>query len=366
MSQTNQNVSKINQTQIIISDACPFVVADMIAMNYVVPGMTIFGIILNAFCVLVFTQILLKKRVEGHMFKYLLVKSLDDFIQFVFQIFSLMYYCDGCENTHSYGMNVWFIWFYYVGESILELASAWMEVLATFDCLLNISNKWSCFKSKFLSNLLIVIIHLIALFSQIYFSFEFNIVPNGSKSSESSNQTIYFSIKKTPFAYSIFATYLNYFHTISRDIIPFIILIFLDGLILKTFGKIMTRKKNLTQNQNNNLNKNNSSNSRIEKAERNNIIMIILTGLNFLIGHYSSILFYINFPVSPQFWSCFYDFNLVIFYLSYTTTFFFYLSFNKYFRHFFEKNVQLLLFFIKTKKKNATESLFSQSIYTKN
>jgi hypothetical protein len=111
--------------------------------EYVDPALDVLGIVLNAFCVLIWVLLLKEPQQpgQGHMFKYLLIKALCDTAYFTCDIFKIAYSCGDCAIRHSYAMQVWGIWFANYGEYVLSLCSAWLEVAATFDCFVTVSQK---------------------------------------------------------------------------------------------------------------------------------------------------------------------------------------------------------------------------------
>ncbi len=125
--------------------ACPIKLINLITKRYLAPVTAGLGIAINLFGSLVFYRMTKKIKMEGHMFKYLLVKTIDDLLQFVCQIFSPLYYCLflNCDlENASYAGVIWYIWFFYYFDCSLEFASSCMEVMATFDFYCLIKNKF--------------------------------------------------------------------------------------------------------------------------------------------------------------------------------------------------------------------------------
>ena len=317
--------NSFNSTSVIFDSSCSLKELVFIINVYIVPIISGIGVFLNLFSALVFYQIL-KNNSFGNMFYYLFFKCIDDAVQFIIQVFAPFYYCYNCHNSHSYMVIVWYIWFFYYAELICELGSAYMEILATFDCYITINGYLKCCKSKYLAHTLILMVHLFASIYYIYAIYSFEVVPV-----QSVNEQKNYDFGYTQFYYTDFAHTLRIMHTMLRDVSAFILLIILNFLILITFKKSMERKKKiLRQNQKHNGSKNFTC---IEKADRNNTRLIFFSGINYMMGHIGPILVYMPFDESTDFWSCFFDIHLLPFYLSYFFTFFLYFSFNKQFRH---------------------------------
>ena len=64
-----------------------------------------------------------------------------------------------------------YISFFYYGESVVELTSAWLEILATIYCYRFITSSFKFINSKSFSNVLIVLLHIYAAFFYIYIFF---------------------------------------------------------------------------------------------------------------------------------------------------------------------------------------------------
>ena len=312
--------NSLNSTSELDNSECSFKEVVFIINFYIVPIISAIGFFLNLLSALVFYQIS-KNNSFGNMFYYLFFKSIDDAVQFIIQVFAPFYYCYNCHNSHSYMVIVWYIWFFYYAELICELCSAYMEILATFDCYISINGYLKCCKSKYLAYILILIVHFFAFIYYIYVIYSFDIVPVKSEQ----KQTFY-HFGYTKFYYTVFAYTLRIMHTMLRDVSAFILLILLNILILFTFKKSMERKKNIGS-------KNLKS---IRKAERNNTRLILYSGINYIIGHIAIFMFYMPFDQlikSTNFWSCFVGTLSLPFYLSYFFTFFLYFFFNKQYRH---------------------------------
>jgi hypothetical protein len=285
----------------------------------------------------------------GQMFKYLFLKSLNDLAQFIFQIFSPLFYCEGCSNKASYSGLVWYIGFFYYAECVVELNSAWLEVFATLDCLVLITKRFKFVNSKKFFYISSIILHVYSVVYYLFWFFSLKI--------ENVVDSAYFIVETTQFHQTNDAKILRYIHTVQRDFCIFAILFLLNLAIFIQFKANTLRKKKLFNMKNsippngNPLKESDLSNnskrkkftlSSAKKAERNNRNMIFLIAVNYFVGHFFTLLYYIPFPASPQFWSCFFDFVLIPFYLSYIINNIFYIIYNKHFYRYTKANIQFL------------------------
>ena len=318
-----------NQT-VMEDTGCPLINASNFIYYYLLPVISAVGVVSNLFSTIVFYQIIKMVKMNGRMFNYLFLKSINDLLQFIFQIFSPVYYCVQCEASRSYASIVWYIGFFYYAECVVELISGWLEVLATLDCLVVITKKAKFVNSKFFAICAISFLHIYAPLFYLFWLFSLDIVRDTSVAT-----TVSYTSQVTPFFYTNFVKYMRYLHSIVRDFVIFIILVILNFFILIFLKKNTLRKKDLLKGGHQTVS--------AEKAEKNNELMIMLIGINYLIGHFGSILYYVPFPASPQFWNCFYDFNLIPFYISYIVNNLMYYFFNKNFRKYANQNFKTIL-----------------------
>lgn len=255
-----------------------------------------------------------------------------------------MYYCTTCSTYQSYSSQVWYIWFYYYVECINELCSGMYEVAATFDCLITISKRLACCKKQISFYLTSVTMFVFAASYYIFFLFNFAIVKKkaqlGSYFDASLNQTVnqtreFFVYEYTEFSYTDLNSSFKIAHGLMRDGVLLILSVMLNILLMFKLKKIMKKKiristvsldgSKLTSRQSSTL-----INAR--RAHKNMAIMMIVSGLNYLIGHAPSFIKYCFMVTPSQFRSCFTLVSLVLFYSSYATPFFIYVTFNKMFR----------------------------------
>ena len=310
----------MNQT---VNSTCSLQTGVFVTTYIIWPLISFLGIVFNLFTSIVFIQIMRNVHVRCQMFKYLLIKSLNDLMQFNFHLFSIVYYCPGCETSRSHAAIVWYIGFFYYGESVVELTSAWLEILATIDCYCFITSNCRFLNSKTLANVLILLLHICATFFYIYIFFSYEIV----KENDSHKFVL------TKFSSSSMRRILGYLHTSLRDLLVLFLLAVLNLLIYRKSRINSRRKQKLI-----------ARHQQAVKIKNQHIKMIFLIGLNYFCGHLGYVFYYmpVQFQVEPDFWNCFWLFNLVPFYISYMTNIFIYFGFNKHFRHYSLHNIKYL------------------------
>ena len=289
---------------------------------YVSPVISGFGIVTNLFSSIVFYRILKYEKASSNMFVYLFFKAINDFVQFLVQILSPVYFCEACNNGKSLLGSIWYIGFYYYIETINELASAWLETLATFDCLCFINSRFKFINSKIFAITVITSLHVYSAFFNLFWIFCFEI---------KSNMSGLFEIETTKFCGSKFVQYLKYIHTIQRDFIVLILIVIFNILILVKVKQAIWKKTLLfgEKSRNSSALTEPTQQANGKRAEKNSETMIVLIGVNYFIGHVGILVYYLPFSAPPQFLSCFYDINLMFFYLSYIFSNFIFFFFNK-------------------------------------
>lgn len=354
----------MNDSDKTISYACPLT-SLLYVLNYqLVPVLSGLGILTNTYCVIVFARIIYYERPTNHMFKYLLVKAIHDDVQFIIQVFAPLYTCTTCSTFLSYSSQVWYIYFFFYVESVNEFCSAYLEIFATFDCLITIRNKWPFFKR----NIYFILVNLILLiygFSYyIFYIFGFTIAKMSIPVPEyDSTGNITYGVKDvfvyeyTSFAYTKLAEGFRVWHSLSRDVITIFIFIFLDVLILITLRQSVKKKLRILNHTGSgvatNSNQADSSSTKTSKkrpiltarqtdrtthaqqAERNFTMSIVISNLNFFIGHSPIFIHAIVLYNNPsEFKNCLAHITLFMFYLSYVTPFFIYFTTNRVFRNY--------------------------------
>lgn len=300
--------------------SCPNVIS-----KYIIPIISGFGVLLNFFNIVIFSIILTKGKQANSVFKYLLAKSISDTLQFVFQILSPIYYSDNVYLSKSYFSQVWYIWFYYYGEYITELCSDFLDLLATFDCYVNLKtiNK----KLQFLqtNKFFFCLLAFILVYSCGFYTFsifEFKIVDFYQNITNNKTEWIGFDIDYTDFHRSADVKIIKMVHTIVRDVVISVALMILNVLIFNFIKSSLNFK----------MNKSGSKNRKtLERSRNRNRIMVIAIGLSHVIGHLPLIVYHLPFNKVGPVWNCFTYVSIVLFLLSYTSGFFIYFIFNRSF-----------------------------------
>lgn len=168
--------SSYDLTPEILSYTCTLTSLLRVLRKYVMPSESIFGILTNSACVYVFVRILCNEKLNGHMFKFLLLKAIHDLIQFILQVFEPLYYCETCSTYQTYSAQVWYIWFYYYVEAVNELCSGFFELAAAFDCFIIVNNKLEFMRKNVYFYVISTVITLYSLVFYIFFLFTFRIV----------------------------------------------------------------------------------------------------------------------------------------------------------------------------------------------
>jgi hypothetical protein len=274
------------------------------------------GIITNTLCIIVFIRILRRENSNNQMFRYLLLKAIIDLIYLICNIMDLAIYCDSCTIKDSLFMSVWYVWFYWYLGTVNQCISSFLEIAATFNCLISIKNNLKYLNTKKSFYIISSIIFIFNLLSSSYIVLSFRIVRiNGTLSQ--------FTTKDTDFVYSLTFIYLQYTTTVIRDLGPMISLVTLNTLILIQLRQVSQRRKAVL----------NISIRLMRNAEANKTLMILSIGLNYIILHSPWMIYQL--PIyTKTFFTQYYLSNGSIFCynLSFVLPFFFYFAFNKTFR----------------------------------
>jgi hypothetical protein len=292
------------------------------------------GVFTNGICIVVFSLIIKRtqqssssSRTQGNnMFKYLLIKSIMDFVYCLSE--SLLYFriCRG--SYQSLACLVTSLWFYdYLYHSIVFLSIVF-EIAATFDCYISINRKLKCCQTNFFFNsfsfVSIIFFMLITLIYPLKFKIEKTITTDLLN-----NKTLFqYNIAYSKFGEATSERTLIFVESLIFDFIMIIILLVFNVIILFSLFETTKRRRILAGNNNNN----NTLLTASQNAERKKIIMIVSTGFNYGVGHFiffgSSIVYFIN-RVSSY---CLFDYTLVFYVVTYTDSIIFYFFFNNIFR----------------------------------
>jgi hypothetical protein len=299
---------------------------------YILPIMSIFGILFNGLSIITFSHMIIKnpKLLFLFCFKSYLSKSISNFLLFIIQIFGFLYYCRQCGLSNSLFSNIWFVYFFNFAQTPFVSCSAFYEIIALIDFLSIIKNGKN-FLHKIKFRYLFIGVLIASFLFESFILFRYEII------SQSTNVSTIFAIKKTNFYDLELDKYLRFIDIFVRHIFSFFLIIILNILILYEIRKSAKRKQNI--NQRNNKNKVNIRDKNIaEKATRKTLFILIITSSLYLMGHILLIVYYLPFDKSNKqsFWLCYYyDLALTPFYFSYICHFFIYFGFNKHFQNSF-------------------------------
>jgi hypothetical protein len=298
----------------------------------------IFGFVSNGICITVFILIIKRtqsSQLNGNMFKYLLMKSIMDFCSCILEALQSF---EVCPYYKSIACSLMITWVYDNFFRMIFLSlSIIFEVAATFDCYLNIKRILNyCQTNLFfylfsiLVTIFISLIHLVFPLSISYI--EFNEV------NELNNETIhYYYPKISKFGKRFLYTNKDFINSLMRDFILFIILVVLNVMILNLLIKVTKNRLTLVGNNNHNHLLTSS-----QKAERKKMVMIIATGLSYMIGHFPYFVYTLLVSYSDVGIFCYFQYINLLFHLSYVDGIFFYFSFNNIFKNIF---MELIPFF---------------------
>ena len=241
----------------VVSTVCPLTDAVNMISTYVNPAICVVGFITNTICIIVFAMILMGERsLPGQMFKYLLFKAINDALLFLTQVFAPLYYCATCSTYQTLATQIWYVWLFYYLRNVVELASGFLEVAATFDCLICIKQKFAHLKTNL--TCYIVVISL-TVFSAIFYIFRlmvYDIVEKRSAknvtmtTSEGLNRTMlitssYYVIQSTAFSKSVLNKVFMFVHVSLRDALVMILTIILNIFLVGTLKDSVRLKKRI-------------------------------------------------------------------------------------------------------------------------
>jgi hypothetical protein len=262
------------------------------------------------------------------------LKSICEMLGFLFSVFSAIYYFDG-PLAITYTMSVWFIWFEGYIIKALFLASSGFEIAATFNCALSIENKMKWCQTK--------VSFWLWAFSILVLSFGLEMFPIFTLSINEHNYINKYnkSIHFFDVSSNRLSSKLRQFglaDSIIKEIVFLIILLSLNIYILFKIVQIRKRKKRLSTNISNIQNSN--------RAENRKITMIIVLFSTYFSGHLPNVIFFVfsDGYFYTEFWANFINYVTIFLYVSYSTSFFVYFSFNNIFRRLFLKMLPFVLF----------------------
>jgi hypothetical protein len=263
-----ENISKVNLT----TNHNPK--NDLVAVImgfYLQTVMTYLGGFFNFICILIFIKIIKKEQQnQGHLFKYLLIKSICDCAFCVQNMPQMFYYRADFSISVNLGMQYWYKYFFYFAGTLLSQLSVWFELAASIDCVCLVARKFPWHKTK--TCFWIVTVGLVVFYFIYYFPniFLFTIQSNG--------KDCYYP-KRTEFGLNLkIRFYRNLFHTILRDILPLIISLVLNSIIVYYIHQLTVNRRKMTTKELTSASTSaNALVRRSQKAERNKIKMMFFT-----------------------------------------------------------------------------------------
>jgi hypothetical protein len=325
------------------SQTCPHDIVKNFINDYLNRVIDLLGVISNGLCILVFSRILTctqqsSQLNNNNMFKYLLMKSIMDFMNSLSNFFLFWHNCSNdCESSKSFIVQIWHIWFYDYIEYILETLSSLFEIAATFDCYITINNKYEfCQSSLFFYSFSILVTIFWTIF---YLIFPLGLVIKDKiEINPFNNETKHiYSVEDNDFANSQFYKKISIIDSLIRDGLFFIILIIINVKIFIILKRMSRQRQALTISDNLSILFRNA-----EKAKRKKMQMIFAIGVNYSIGHFSFLIYNALYGFNFSLVSCFFVYFVLPYYITYTNNIFFYYFYNKIFKKFF---VSLIPFF---------------------
>lgn len=287
---------------------------------YILTLISIVGMILNAMCIVVFLQTKIHKNSRGQMFRYLLFKSIFDFLILLLRAVNPILECENCSFSGTYELHIIeFIIGDYL-KQIIQLLSMFCHIAADMDRYLVIRNKHTFFNKYLPYQLVIFLFTLFTCSFYVFRLFETDFIVTNQI--VKGNMTI-LKYKSVDSKFSSTTTYqvLLFIHGLSRDVICVTIILVLNLLILREFKIITLRKKNLTRLSSNSIS--------VQKLESRTTIMVLVIGFLTWFGHFPNFFKYIPF-ISQSY--CFRAATLFLNISSISFNIVFYYLFNRVFK----------------------------------
>jgi hypothetical protein len=303
----------------------------------------ILGIISNFVCTVTLSLIIVYNmnvsQSRSHIYKYFLIKSILELVNFLCIMMLPFYDCENCDLGHSYGLQVWYMIGYSYLSSTFLLASGFFEVLATLDCLISIKGHFNWWNNKktFYFNVLTV----------LTFCAVFNVfkildlrIHDGAEESFNLNQTHddsfghiehFYHIENTDLSDTIFIKTVKVINIILTDYFIIIVLISINTFVFYFLKQATRRKQDLGISLHNAALKHAPIDTAAQ-AQKRKVVMISLLTLNYFIGHAPLTIHNLPIHANTHFWACYHDAFYILFNISYTTPIFFYYFFNTNFK----------------------------------
>jgi hypothetical protein len=298
---------------------CNYISVTDFISKYIMNIVSIFGIIANLICIMIFIKIIKTTQSQGNMYKYFLMKSIMDCLTLIINSFQYLKYCSNCDMAHSYLIQIWYIWFYFYFAYIVESSSVIFEMAAILDCYIRIKSIFKCCQTNLFFYLFCIFVIAINVIINLLMPLSFQIT-----SEIGNNNETFYNADYNDFGKSSYAS-ISFFNSLIKDGLFFLIIFILNVMILTLLKSTTDRRRSLGGN-------NNTLSSTSLVAERKKIIMIAATGLNYMIGHFPIIYWCVSFAFSNETLNCYSLFFLVLYYISFADSIFFYFFFNNIFK----------------------------------
>jgi hypothetical protein len=237
---------------------------------YIQTVLTYLGGLLNFICILIFIKILKQEQSnQGHLYKYLLIKSVWDCFFCVQNMPQMFYYRADFSESDSYSMQYWYIICFYFLYSLLSQLSVWFEIVASIDCVCLVSRKFQWHRT----NICFWTVTLVLTLSWTAYY-----IPNLFLFSIEKNDKGGFYPKPTQFGRKRAVKIRTLIHTIFRDILPVFISVILNSIIFYYIRQLTVKRKQMTVRSVSTItNMASSMVKKSQKAERNKIKMMFFT-----------------------------------------------------------------------------------------
>ena len=297
------------------------------------------GVLTDVISIVVFSQKTMRKNT---MNTYLLAKSASSL---PLMISNALY--PWFTSYSSYGLLFLELFFFYYICWIAQLSSIMLEVMAAFDRYVFISNNL-IFYRKIDHRIIILVIFILSFAFHVYVFFILHVV-EFSHDSSGGGEIVYVLITANDRFYFIFAL----INSLLRDVFLVAVLIIFNVLILVEMRRAMAKKRTISRSHSNQAS---YANSKADRAERNITIMVVFSGVTYVVCRIPDIINALPFELAFVASDCFIDISIALGILSYSNSLVFYVSFNSAFRETLLKLIKTLIGKIYRRKPSKSNS----------
>lgn len=331
------------------------------------------SLFMSFFSIICIARILKNKKdsnaSNSNLFKYLLVKSMVELLVFMLEVFTIRMY-NHPDTPTSRARWIWYWYLNYYAEYSLLYVSSLMEIAATFDCLISVWNKYKWMLSGLAFWIVVICSFVVSFAYHSYIILQAYIAPYNQTIQVSENVTktiLKYRYINTPFYGSQTSINLMLAESLIRDLGFLVIIFLLNFLVLLEIKKVTQRRRAMNKS---------GSDKTIQTAltaERNKCVMIMVTGVNYFLGHSLYAIYQFAILSGAAFrdinsWICVFRIGYDLLMLSYGVSFILYYVFNKQFNRYANDALKMMitpimnLFGIKWKKETpAAEKTMSVS-----